>query len=214
MNRGVEDWAANSTALAELLARIALGDRDAFSTLYRQTSARLLGVILRINSDRALAEDVLQDVYVNVWRAARSFDSLRSQPMTWLTSVARNRAIDSLRRKRTEPRLQSTTEYRGDDDEEHDMLNHIPSDAPGPLHLLLQAAQARALGDCVTRLSADQQQCLALAYYQGLSHAEVADHLVQPLGTIKSWVRRALQNLKGCLSRAAGLPGSTALDID
>jgi RNA polymerase sigma-70 factor (ECF subfamily) len=214
MSRGVEDWAANSTALAELLARVALGDRDAFSTLYRQTSARLLGVILRINSDRALAEDVLQDVYVNVWRAARSFDSLRSQPMTWLTSVARNRAIDSLRRQRTEPQLHSTTTHLADDDEEHDMLNHIPSELPGPLQQLMQAAEARALGDCVTRLSSDQQQCLALAYYQGLSHAEVADHLTQPLGTVKSWVRRALQSLKGCLSRAAGLSDTAVAAID
>ncbi len=90
----------------ELLARAGLGDRAAFARLYERTSSHLFAVVLRINRDRAQAEDMLQEVYVNVWRAAAGFDAAQSQPLTWLTSIARNRAIDSLRRAQTQPQLQ------------------------------------------------------------------------------------------------------------
>lgn len=189
--------------MAELLARTALGDRAAFATLYRLSCAHLLGVVLRIQKDRAQAEDVLQEVYVNVWRAAQGFDSSLSQPLTWLTSIARNRAIDSLRRRQGDPVTVSTAVAAGGEDDDHDMLQDLASPNPGPLELLGQAADARALRGCVAGLSGEQQQSLALAFYQGLSHAEVAAHLKQPLGTVKSWLRRALMSLKRCLERAA-----------
>jgi len=98
-------WTERSQRLDSLLSRVALGDRKAFAALYEDTSAYLFGVILRITVDRGLAEDVLQEVFVNVWRSAQSFDAQRSQPLTWLTSVARHRAIDSLRRRKTERRM-------------------------------------------------------------------------------------------------------------
>jgi RNA polymerase sigma-70 factor (ECF subfamily) len=196
------DPSARQHQLADLLSRTALGDRVAFDTLYRHTSAHLLGVILRIQSDRAQAEDVLQEVYVNIWRSAQSFNPALSQPSTWLNSIARNRAIDSLRRRQTS--LQTVSSVVMDaDDEETDMLNALPSDAPGPLDLLEQASEAMALHDCMAQLNKDQRQSLALAYYQGLSHSEVAEQLRQPLGTVKSWVRRGLQGLKNCLERAS-----------
>ena len=195
-----QDWTRRNRELGELLSRVALGDRSAFGALYRQTSAHLLGLVLRIQRDRALAEEVLQEVYVNVWRAAGGYEAGLGQPWTWLTSVARHRAIDSLRRGRGEPATVAGPTF---DDEDDDVLNRLPSTAAGPLELLAQAGEARALSDCMRALSGEQQQSLALAFYQGLSHAEVAQHLRQPLGTVKSWLRRALFALRDCLERAA-----------
>jgi RNA polymerase sigma-70 factor (ECF subfamily) len=195
-----QDWTQRNRELGELLSRVALGDRAAFGLLYRRTSAHLLGVVLRIQRDRALAEEVLQEVFVNVWRAAGGYEAGLGQPWTWLTSVARHRAIDSLRRRQGEP---ATVTGSLSDDEDDDVLSRLPSIAAGPLELLAQAADARALASCVGALSGEQQQSLALAFYQGLSHAEVAEHLRQPLGTVKSWLRRALIALRDCLERAA-----------
>lgn len=186
---------------AELLSRVALGDRVAFDTLYRQSSPHLLAVILRIQSNRALAEDILQEVYVNVWRAAQSFNPALSQASTWLSSVARNRAIDSLRRRQSEPGTVSSTQV-DQHDEASDMLDEVASDTLGPQALLERAGEARQIQHCLKGLSGEQKHSLALAFYQGLTHAEVAEHLGQPLGTVKSWVRRGLLSLKSCLERA------------
>ena len=196
----VSDWSARSLALSDLLARAGLGDRAAFAALYEQTSAHLLGVVLRINRDQAQAEDVLQEVYVNVWRAAQKFDAAQSQPLTWLTSIARNRAIDSLRRSQSQPKLQSRSSTTLDEDA--DVYDTVADDAPGPLDLLSRASDARALAACMEGLSAPQRQSVALAFFDGLSHAEVAESMHQPLGTVKSWVRRALLSLKSCLDAA------------
>jgi RNA polymerase sigma-70 factor, ECF subfamily len=196
-----DEWSNRSTALGLLLSRVALGDRAAFAALYRDTRSHLFGVILRINADHAQAEDLLQDVFVNIWRASSGFDAARAQPMTWLTSIARNRAIDSLRRRKTEVQTVAA-QTLNDDGEETDLVAALASDEPGPLELLTQAAQAQDMVHCVGTLSKEQQQCVALAFYQGLSYAEVAEHLAQPLGTVKSWVRRALLSLKDCLGRS------------
>jgi len=194
------DWPERSRELSQLLARAGLGDRAAFATLYEKSSSHLFAVVLRICRDRAQAEDILQEVYVNVWRAASGFDAAQSQPLTWLTSIARNRAIDSLRRAQTQPQLQTTHTA---DDEDNDVYDTTADDQPGPLELLSRASDARALSHCMQDLSAPQRQSVALAFYDGLSHAEVAEKMGQPLGTVKSWVRRALLSLKGCLERAA-----------
>lgn len=195
------DWPERSHELAHLLARSGLGDRAAFARLYERTAGHLLAVVLRIQRDRALAEDLLQEVFVNVWKAAAGFDAARSQPLTWLTSIARNRAIDSLRRQSAQPRLESAS-VGDDDDDEHDRVDATPDEGPGPLELLNRAAQARELDQCLQHLSAPQRQSVALAFFDGLSHAEVAEHLREPLGTVKSWVRRALQTLRQCLDRS------------
>jgi RNA polymerase sigma factor (sigma-70 family) len=194
------EWTERSRELSQLLARAGLGDRAAFATLYEQTSSHLFAVVLRISKDRGQAEDVLQEVYVNVWRSASSFDAAQSQPLTWLTRIARNRAIDSLRRAQTQPQFESR--FSGEE-EDHDVYDDKADDAPGPLDLLSQASDARALTDCMQDLSASQRQSVAMAFYDGLSHAEVAEKMGQPLGTVKSWVRRALTSLKGCLESAA-----------
>jgi len=197
------DWSERSRDLSRLLARAGLGDRAAFATLYERTSSHLFAVVLRINRDRAQAEDILQEVYVNVWRAASTFDAAQSQPLTWLTSIARNRAIDSLRRDQTQPRLRTVSPtIDGRESEDEDVYDTVADEAPGPLDLLSRAADARALAACMDQLSALQRQSVALAFYQGLSHAEVAEQLRQPLGTVKSWVRRSLMTLKSCLETA------------
>jgi RNA polymerase sigma-70 factor (ECF subfamily) len=197
-----DDWNTRNQALAGLLARVALGDRAAFSEVYRTTRAHLFGIILRINTDRGQSEDVLQEVFVNVWRAAGSFDATLSPPLAWLASVARHRAIDSLRRRQAQPATVSTS---GVVDDEDDLLARLPSEDAGPSERVAQAAQSRDVGDCMKTLANVQRQSLALAFYQGLSHAEVAEHLGQPLGTVKSWVRRGLLALRECLERRRGV---------
>jgi RNA polymerase sigma factor (sigma-70 family) len=196
-----KDWPERSRELAQLLAQSGLGDRRAFERLYERTSGHLFAVVLRIQRDRATAEDLLQEVYVSVWKAAAGFDAARAQPLTWLTHIARNKAIDSLRRAQAQPRLESST--RDEDDDRPDAAEALADAGPGPLDLLGQAADRRQLGACMERLSPPQRQSVALAFFDGLSHAEVAEHLREPLGTVKSWVRRALATLKGCLDRAA-----------
>lgn len=195
------DWTDRSRELAQLLARCGLGDRAAFATLYERSSAHLFAVILRIQRDRAQAEDILQEVYVNVWRAAQGFDAAQSQPLTWLTSIARHRAIDSLRRARTQPQLQPV-HGGADEDDEGTLVDRVADENPGPLDLLGRAADARELARCMAVLSPAQRQSVALAFFDGLSHAEVAAQLREPLGTVKSWVRRALLSLRACLDTA------------
>ena len=181
-----------SARLMELLARTALADQSAFEQLYRMTSSHLYGVAMRILRESGAAEDVLQESFVNIWHHAGSYVAARSQPLTWLTSVVRNRCLDRLRKRDVD-----TVDI---DDEEHAMA--IADRSPMPLELLLSGAEAHAVRRCVETLDAGQKQAIALAFYQGLSHSELARHLKEPLGTVKSWVRRGLERLKICLDGA------------
>ncbi len=184
-----------STRLAALLAKVALGDQAAFADLYRQTSSHLYGVAVRILREGSTAEEVLQESFVSVWHHAGSYEAAKSQPLTWLSSIVRNRCLDQLRRRE----LDTVTMTSDDDDgKEFD----LPSGEPTPVEMLLAGAEAQSVRDCVDALDAGPKQAIALAFYQGLSHAELADHMRQPLGTVKSWVRRGLERLKNCLDRA------------
>jgi RNA polymerase sigma-70 factor, ECF subfamily len=178
--------------LMELLARTALADQAAFEQLYRMTSPHLHGVAMRILRESAAAEEVLQEAFVNVWHHAGSYVAARSQPLTWLTSIVRNRCLDRLRKH--------DVDTVSIDDEDHAMT--IADRSPLPLDLLLSGAEAGAVRRCVEALDAGQKQAIALAFYQGLSHSELARHLKQPLGTVKSWIRRGLERLKACLDGA------------
>ena len=184
-----------SARVAALLSRIAMGDQAAFGEFYELTSAHLYGVAIRILRDPPAAEELLQEAYVNVWHHAGSYEVAKSQPMTWLTSIVRNRCLDQLRRREID-----TVTLTPDDDDaaEYD----LPSDAMTPVEMLVAGAEARSVRDCVETLDAGPKQAIALAFYQGLSHSELAAHLREPLGTVKSWVRRGLERLKNCLDRA------------
>lgn len=181
-----------SARLMEFLARTALRDQAAFEQLYRMTSPHLYAVALRILRESAAAEEVLQESFVNVWHHAGSYVAARSQPLTWLTSIVRNRCLDRLRKH--------DVDTVSIDDEDHAMT--IADRSPLPLDLLLSGAEAGAVRRCVEALDAGQKQAIALAFYQGLSHSELARHLEQPLGTVKSWIRRGLERLKVCLDGA------------
>ena len=201
MKTDLQDWPESSRALSQLLSRSGLGDRAAFAQLYERSSGQLFAVVLRIQRDRATAEDLLQDIYVAVWKSAAGFDAARAQPMTWLTHIARNRAIDSLRRQQAQPRTESLT--REDDDDRPDPAAALADEGPGPLDLLDRASDARRIAGCMQGLTPPQRQSVALAFFDGLSHAEVAAKMSEPLGTVKSWVRRALMTLKACLEVGA-----------
>jgi RNA polymerase sigma factor (sigma-70 family) len=178
--------------LMDLLARTALADQRAFAELYNLTSAHLYAVALRILRQSASAEEVLQESFVNIWHHAGSYVATRSQPLTWLTSIVRNRCLDQLRRREAD-----TVTI---DDEDEGMT--LPDAGPTPLEMLVSGADARAVKTCVETLESGQKQAVALAFYRGLSHAELAAHLREPLGTVKSWVRRGLERLKACLDAA------------
>jgi RNA polymerase sigma factor (sigma-70 family) len=182
--------------LMQLLARTALKDQAAFAELYRAVSPHLYAVALRILRDAAAAEEVLQESFVNVWHHAASYVAAKSQPLTWLTSIVRNRCLDQLRRREVE-----TVTL---DDEEEGVT--IAAPGPTPLEMLLAGADAQAVKGCVETLEPAQKQAIALAFFQGLSHSELAAHLRQPLGTVKSWVRRGLERLRACLDRAGVAP--------
>jgi RNA polymerase sigma-70 factor, ECF subfamily len=177
--------------LAGLLAACARRDRAAFERLYRGTAPKLFGVALRILRREDWAEDVLQECFLRIWDHAPEYRAGLAAPMTWMTSIVRNRCLDWLRR----PRLEVI-------DEEGELIGAAASEDPGPLAELQSSAEARALRRCLEGLEAKQRQAIALAYYDGLSHAELASHLRQPLGTVKTWVRRGLLRLQSCLDAA------------
>ncbi len=183
----------DSAELERLLARVVQRDRQAFRRLYDVCSPQLLGVALRLLRRRDLAEDVLQEAFTAVWHRADSYRSGASQPMTWLTSVVRNRALDVLRGEALR-----RTEALEDDDPQTG-VGAIRDDRPDPLGLLEQAADALHLRRCIDEIDGPQRQCLALAYYHGLSHSELAEHLGSPIGSVKGWLRRGMDRLRRCM---------------
>lgn len=185
--------------LAGLLGRVALRDRAAFEQVYRATCAHLLGVAFRILNQRERAEEVLQESFMNVWNSAAGFNPSVAGPMTWLINIVRNRAIDALRSGKTE----RATTFALDDE----ALQVAADEHQQPQALLDDGLARLKIEACMARLDAQQRQALALAYYRGMVHTEIAAALGAPLGTAKSWVRRGLDKLESCL-RAAGLaPG-------
>jgi len=187
--------------LSDWLARCAMGDRQAFRHLYEATAPRLLGVIARLVGRGAVAEDLLQDVYVRIWKAAGQYRPGAGSPMAWLAAAARYRAIDHLRSRDARPEVAIADLRSGADDPDDDPTSRLPDPGPGPAGTFETQSQAGAVHRCLQGLQGAQQQSISLAYYQGLSHGEIATHLGAPLGTVKTWVRRGLIALKECLER-------------
>jgi RNA polymerase sigma-70 factor (ECF subfamily) len=183
---------------------VALQDRAAFEQLYRLTSAHLLGLAARIVGSPARGEEVLHEAYLNVWHGAGSYRADIATPMTWLINIVRNKAIDALRaaageRARTVPLPEDGAES---------LAGAADPATTEPQQLLDHSLQRLRIDACMRHLPVQQRQALALAYYHGLMHTEIAERLDAPLGTAKAWVRRGLARLKDCLV-AAGVEAPT-----
>lgn len=184
------DLDANRTLIAAALGRIPGGDRSALQTVYRLTSAKLFGVVLRILDERGEAEDVLQEVYVTVWRKAADFDPNRASPMTWLIAIARNRAIDRLRATRQSRRMEPIDQVAG------------LADSAVAADNALESAQDHAkLHGCLDGLADHERTALRGAFFDGNTYEDLAAGMNVPLGTMKSWIRRAMIKLKSCLEQ-------------
>ena len=177
-------------SLAAAIALVSSGSKDALEDVYSRTAAKLFGLCLRILGDRGEAEDALQEVYLNVWRRAGSFDATRSSPITWLAAIARNGAIDRLR---SSGRMRATDPLDKAADVADDRVDAFSA---------LDATQERAqLMACVAELEDRQSHSIRAAFFDGLTYGELAQRAKVPLGTMKSWVRRGLLRLRECLER-------------
>jgi RNA polymerase sigma-70 factor (ECF subfamily) len=178
--------AAASDEAAKLLHRCAGGDRAAFRLLYDRWGSRLYGVALRITRQSSLAADALHDAFLQIWQQAHRFDPERGGSEAWMVAIVRYRALDIVRRQSREiPGYEA--EERGDD-------------SPDALARLVSTAEGAALHRCLQGLEAERRRLVVLAYVDGLSHSELAARLSMPLGTVKSWIRRSLMQLRLCLA--------------
>jgi len=184
------DLDANRSLIVTALARIPAGDRAALQTVYRLTSAKLFGVALRILGERSEAEDVLQEVYVTVWRKAADFDAARASPLTWLIAIARNRAIDRLRATKQNRRMDPI-----------DTAAEVADSAPIADRVLESAQDHARLHSCLDGLASHERAALRGAYFDGSTYEDLAARMNVPLGTMKSWIRRAMIKLKSCLEQ-------------
>lgn len=180
------DNAGGAAEIAELIGRIAGGEKMAMAELYRRTSAKLYGIALRLLGNEGEAEDVIQDVYLNVWRKAGLFDAGKASPITWLAVMTRNRAIDRLRRR------------RGD----HlgiEAAHEVADDAASAFDIASSAQDGARLNHCLDELDDRPRAMIRSAFLDGFSYPELAKREGVALGTMKSWIRRSLQKLKACL---------------
>ncbi|MGA8819791.1 MAG: sigma-70 family RNA polymerase sigma factor [Xanthobacteraceae bacterium] len=175
--------------LVWLLAAVAKGDQAAFERLYGATRAKLYGVLLRILGKPELADDVMQETYVKVWKMAGKFDPTIASPITWMVAVARNRAIDIVR-KRPDVSVEDSPEAMG-----------VAADAPPPLARREMTEELRRLLSCLGKLDPEKQRIVLLAYYSGWSREQLAQKLDIPVNTIKTWLRRSLLEIRECMGR-------------
>jgi RNA polymerase sigma factor (sigma-70 family) len=182
--------------LMDLIDRVSQRDEVALKALYDLTSAKLYGLSMRVVGKNEWAEDALQETFLQVWRSAGDYRASLSPPMAWLGLIVRSRSLDYLRRRSAE-RTHLTDEI---DDAMSDTLE---GDSPNPMDTTLASQQAWALHQCLAKLENRQREVVSLAYLRDLSHSELAEQLSLPLGTVKTWIRRGLDQLRTCMSRFA-----------
>lgn len=180
--------------LIALVGRVATGDQSALATLYDTTNRLIYGLILRVLSEAGAAEEVLLDVYTQVWRQAASYDTQRGSPLAWLTTIARSRAIDRLRSGwQTQQRQESL-----------DVISDRETNAASPEEATVMSERQRLVRQALAQLSPEQREVIELAYYSGLSHSEIAARLGQPLGTVKTRTRLGMMKLRDALAPLLG----------
>ena len=183
-----DEIAQDISGLDGLLVEVADGSRNAFESLYRATSSKLFSVCLRVVSDRAEAEDVLQEVFTTIWHKAHQFDPSRASPIAWLAMIARNKAID---RVRAQPARGTLAPIEFADD--------IADTGASPMQIAVSADERERLEACMGQLDARRQSLIRAAFFDGSTYEELAQRIASPLGTAKSWIRRGLLQLRGCL---------------
>jgi RNA polymerase sigma-70 factor (ECF subfamily) len=182
--------------LMALIDRIAQRDEAALKALYDLTSSKLYGLSMRVIGKAEWAEDALQETFLQIWRSAGDYRASLSPPMAWLGLIVRSRSLDYLRRRSAE-RTHLTDEI---DDV---MSDTMEGDSPNPMDTTLASQQAWALHQCLGKLENRQREVVSLAYLRDLSHSELAEQLSLPLGTVKTWIRRGLDQLRTCMARFA-----------
>jgi RNA polymerase sigma-70 factor (ECF subfamily) len=179
---------ALSNDLDALLRRIARGDNDAFAAFYDHTKTRVYGLVVRVLRDSGYSEETTQEVYLEVWRTASEYDSARGSALAWLLTMAHRRAIDRVRSEQAGSRRESRYGAAN-----VDMASDVVSDSA------IAGDERRRVAECLEGLTEAQRQCIELAYYGGLTYAEVSQRLAANLSTIKSRIRDALRGLRNCL---------------
>jgi len=174
--------------LRDLLRRIAARDAAAFATLYEQTSAKLFGIVVRILRSGDVAADALQETYVRIWEKAGEFDPVKGSPLAWMATIARNRALDEVRRIRP-----------GSLEDQPEGFEPA-ADEIDPLAARERSERFAALLNCLQRLDEEKRAVLLLAYYRGLSREALAQRFGRPVPTIKTWLHRSLAQLRDCLT--------------
>lgn len=188
------DTRARDRELIKLVEQVAQGEQAALATLYDTTNRLVYGLILRVLGEASAAEEVLLDVYTQVWRQAANYDTQRGSPLAWLTTIARSRAIDRLRSGwQTQQRQESL-----------DVVTDRETVAANPEELTVLSERQRFVRQALEQLSPEQREVIELAYYSGLSHSEIAAKLGQPLGTVKTRTRLGMMKLRDALGPVLG----------
>ena len=179
--------ASDTADIADLIARCALRERQAFRSLYSRTSAKLFGVTLRILKDRSEAEEALQEVYVKIWQRADRFVPGGYSPISWLVAVARNHALDKLRARKPQS-------------DDIDMALDVADAGPNPEQVEAARGERSRIDNCLGQLDADKADAVRGAYLDGYSYEELSERHKVPLNTMRTWLRRSLIKLRECLT--------------